>query len=354
LSGGVDSSVAAFILKESFPQLFGASHFIWPESRCCSLEVFSRAKAVCRRLDIPYFEVDLHGAFKDTVVGNFVETYLNGKTPNPCILCNKVIRFDLFYHGLEKLLRRENLLRGEERLRFSTGHYARIEKNEEGLFLKKALDPLKDQTYMLYRLSREMLSRFVFPLGDYLKADVVKMAAAYGLEYSQVKESQDACFVDTDYVDFIARYTGLKAGNRNSAADAFEPGEIVDPEGNVLGHHRGTVHYTVGQRRGLGLGDGPWYVSRLDLQNHRLVVAGRSKAQSSRLAVEELNWFIEAPRKPFSCQVKIRYQSGEIPCRVEPGEKGVQVQLEDPEFVTPGQSAVFYREDLVLGGGIIS
>jgi tRNA-specific 2-thiouridylase len=298
-------------------------------------------------LSIPYFKVDLQGAFKETVVGNFIEAYLHGKTPNPCVLCNRVIRFDLFYHRLQERLRREGLLPADEALTFSTGHYARIQETVDGFFLRKAVDPVKDQTYMLYRINKNLLPHFVFPLGDYLKAGVVNLAGDYQLKYTQVKESQDACFVDTDYVDFIARRTVTLTA-------AFQSGDIVDPEGKVLGQHQGTVHYTVGQRRGLGLGSGPWYVSKLDPQHHRVVVAKRDQAQSVCFGVDDLNWFIEEPKESFDCEVKIRYQTGEIPCRVKSMKGRVQVQLSRGEFVTPGQSAVFYRGDLVLGGGIIT
>jgi tRNA-specific 2-thiouridylase len=346
LSGGVDSSVAALLLHEQGGPLVGASHFIWPDSRCCSVEVFERARNLSRRLEIPYFRVDLASEFREAVVGDFIATYLAGKTPNPCIVCNRVIRFDLFYRGLLDLLAAEGLLEEGGELRFCTGHYARIQHLPGGIFLKKARDPAKDQSYMLYGIAPEMLASFHFPLGELLKSEVMDTASAAGLDYTDIKESQDACFVASDYVDFIIDQTGRK--------DLIRSGEIVDTAGNVLGEHRGSIHYTVGQRRGLGLGNGPWYVVRLEAEANRVVVARQGEAGKKDLEVSGLNWFIDTPQNRFDCHVKIRYQSREAACRVLPLDAGrARVELEKPEIVTPGQSAVFYGDDLVLGGGII-
>ena len=354
LSGGIDSSVAALLLKKQWPAMVGASHFIWPESRCCSAEVFSRARMVCDRLEIPYHQVDLYLEFKELVVGNFIATYLKGKTPNPCIICNQLIRFDLFYHRLEDLLWKKNLsVEGEqgersEPLFFATGHYVRIVKNNGGLFLAKAKDKAKDQSYMLYRIRKEMLKHLVFPLGDYSKDEVNQLAAQAGLGYERVEESQDACFVDTDYADFLCRQTGIR--------DLLKPGEIVDMKGKRLGKHRGYLYYTVGQRRGLGLGNGPWYVKRIDGEKNLVYVARKEEANSEIFRVENLNLFVPDLEERPSLKVKIRYQSGEIPCRLQAAaEQGgrLQVILERPAIVTPGQSAVFYENDLVVGGGVI-
>jgi tRNA-specific 2-thiouridylase len=327
--------------------LVGASHFIWPDSRCCSVEVFERARGLSRRLGIPWFRVDLAAEFRDAVVGDFIATYLAGRTPNPCVVCNRVIRFDLFYRALHGLLAAEGLLAAGDDLRFCTGHYARIQTSPGSVFLRKAKDPAKDQTYMLYGLGREMLRHFCFPLGDLRKREVTERAAAAGLDYTEIKESQDACFVAGDYVDFIVAQTGRE--------DLLRPGEIVDPAGRVLGHHRGCIRYTVGQRRGLGLGSGPWYVVRLDPEANRVLVARREEAGRKDLEAASLNWFIDPPQEPFSCRVKIRYQSRETSCRVVPlNAERVRVELAAPEIVTPGQAAVFYDGDLLLGGGTIA
>jgi tRNA-specific 2-thiouridylase len=345
LSGGVDSAVAAALLKKKVPRMVGASHVIWPGSRCCSEEVLNRARETCRLLNIPYIREDLQKEFREEVVEDFIRSYLNGKTPNPCVICNKRIRFDAFYLRLKATLRERGLLDREESLFFSTGHYARILETGEGSFIAKGSDPDKDQSYMLYQVPKRMLGNMVLPLGAYRKSEVLSLAADLGLPYTRVRESQDACFVEGSYVDFIEEQTGR--------GDLQKEGEIVDLRGRVLGRHRGTVNYTVGQRRGLGLGNGPWYVARIDARANRLVVAREEEAGSREFAIDRTNWFIEPPKLTLRCAVKIRYQADETPCRVEPRDQGFQVVLEDPRIVTPGQSAVFYDRDLVLGGGII-
>ncbi len=346
LSGGVDSAVAAAVLKKSWPRLIGASHIIWPASRCCSEEVLDRAREVCRRLDIPYLQVDLFPEFRERVVGNFIESYLEGRTPNPCVLCNGFIRFDLFYDRLKSILRERGMLGRREKLFLATGHYARIVKTSEGFFIGKGRDRGKDQSYMLYRVNREKMANLLLPLGEYLKNEVTVMAQELELPFGRVRESQDACFVEHGYVDFIREATGR--------SDFLRPGEIVDLEGQVLGRHRGTIHYTVGQRRGLGLGSGPWYVARINAQENRVIVARRERACSREFTVYENNWFIDPPGGGLPCGVKIRYQVMEVPCTVEPAAGRFRVTLQRPEIVSPGQSAVFYRDGLVLGGGIIA
>jgi tRNA-specific 2-thiouridylase len=345
LSGGVDSAVAAVLLSRKYPRMVGASHLIWPGSRCCSPEVLDRARDICRLLEIPHIQIDLHRQFREQVVEDFVQTYLRGKTPNPCILCNRSIRFDAFYVRLQKTLHEQGMLGTGESLLFSTGHYARIVETPAGHFIAKGIDPVKDQSYMLYQVSREMLPNVVLPLGVYRKSEIVSMAEDLGLPYTRVRESQDACFVEDSYVEFIRSHSGR--------GDLYRRGDIVDTEGRILGKHRGTIHYTVGQRRGLGLGNGPWYVARIDPQNNRLVAARESEARRRDFQIHRANWYIPPPDRPLACKVKIRYQIEEIPCTVEPAQRGFLVSLEYPQIVTPGQSAVFYDRELVLGGGII-
>ena len=339
--------MAALLLHEGRQSdecfLVGGSHFIWPESRCCSISAFDRARAICTRLNIPYLVVDLYREFEQQVVADFVDTYLRGRTPNPCVRCNQLIRFDRFYEGLQAQLREKGLLTRDGRLSLATGHYVRVKETEEGLFFQKARDRLKDQSYMLFRINKYLLSSLIFPLGELLKPEVIELARARGLGFARIKESQDACFIEGDYAEFIAQHT----------EKPFQKGEIVDTEGKVLGAHRGTIHYTVGQRRGLSLGNGPWYVSGLEPGSNRVVVARRQDAGKQRFLVEDLNWFIEKPTHSFDAWVKVRYQSDELACRLKPTGQGVEVVLERAEIVSPGQSAVFYRDDLVLGGGTI-
>jgi tRNA-specific 2-thiouridylase len=352
LSGGVDSSVAALLLRESRPRMAGASHLIWPDSRCCSVEVLARAQAVCLRLGIPYYRIDLQQEFAERVVEDFVAAYLAGRTPNPCIRCNRFVRFDRFHTRLRERLAADGLLAESEELALATGHYARVRPTEEGWVLEKGRDQAKDQSYMLHQVRREMLPYLVLPLGEMLKSEVTRKAAELGLDYAAVRESQDACFVDGDYAEFIRSRTGRE--------ELLVPGEIVDLTGRALGRHRGILRYTVGQRQGLGLGSGPWYVARIEPAANRLVVARHKEVERRDLEVGEVNWLIEPPEAAFPCGVKVRYRSPEVPGRVEPEAEPsrpdgwrARVTLERPEIITPGQSAVFYRRDRVLGGGVI-
>jgi tRNA-specific 2-thiouridylase len=357
LSGGVDSSVAALRLADgnraaiagSAPlhRLVGATHLIWPGSRCCSAEVLRRAREVCRRLGIPYLQIDQEEEFRRRVVDDFVQTYLSGRTPNPCVRCNRFVRFGSFLPALRARLQAEGLLAEGEELKLATGHYARTVRTADGWFLAKGRDPAKEQSYMLHQVPAATLPSLVLPLGESLKSEVVREAEAAGLESARVGESQDACFVEGDYAEFLRARSGRD--------DLAGPGDIVDPSGRLLGRHRGVLRYTVGQRSGLGLADGPWYVARIEAQANRLVVARRDQALRAGFEVEGLNWFGPAPERPLECAVKLRYRGGEVPCAVEPGELPgrLRVALHRAQIVTPGQSAVFYRGELLLGGGVI-
>lgn len=356
LSGGADSSVAAYLLYEGLSshsgegaekRMAGASHYIWPDSRCCNTEVLDRAREVCRLLNLPYYIMDLTSLFKEKVVDDFTQTYINGKTPNPCIRCNQWVRFKAFYNLLTERMRENGLLGDEEPLYFSTGHYVRVENTADGAFIKRARDNNKDQSYMLYRISKEMLEYLIFPLGEYRKDEVMEIARKLDLPSASGAESQDACFVEGEYVDFLKNYTGRR--------DLSTEGDIIDTEGNVIGKHKGYIHYTIGQRRGLDLGNGPWYVTDIDPEGNRVVVGRKKDARSNRFIVEETNWFIEEHGKEFNCNVRVRYNSPEIPCTVFPiDDSSVIVRLKESTIVSPGQSAVFYHNGLVMGGGIIS
>ncbi|MBN2352363.1 MAG: tRNA 2-thiouridine(34) synthase MnmA [Spirochaetales bacterium] len=346
LSGGVDSSAAALLLRDRYPRFVGATHFIWPDSRCCSLTVFKRAEYLARKLSIPYFVVDVQAAFRGDVVDEFIASYIAGATPNPCVRCNERVRFTVFYDELRKKLLAENLLSDGEELLFATGHYARVGNEGGRYFIRKGRDPVKDQSYMLYRLPQALLPRLVFPLGGMLKKEAIEYARLHGLSAAEEPESQDACFVDSSYIDFIVRETGR--------ADLRAPGEIVDTAGRKRGEHRGYIGYTVGQRRGLGLGDGPWYVAGVDPERNRVIVGREEEAGRREFTVGNANWFIAPPEKSLRCGVRIRYQTHESDCLLEPlGDGRVRAVIDRPEFVTPGQSAVFYDGDAVMGGGVI-
>jgi tRNA-specific 2-thiouridylase len=323
----------------------GASQNIWSE-RQDTPKTLHLAKKACRLLEIPYYVVDLAQEFQEIIIDDFVSTYLNGKTPNPCVICNQRIKFDLFFKRIEAAVRGDGWLEGGAEIYFATGHYARIESERDGLALKKGKDLEKDQSYMLYRLPRALLSRLVFPLGEYTRSEVLEEARRFDLPGAQIRSSQDACFLEGRYGDFIVRQTGREELRRT--------GEIVDQKGRALGRHRGFIFYTVGQRRGLGLGNGPWYVHSIDPVRNRIYVGRRRDILRKSIEVSDMNWLVDQPKAPFSCTVKLRYQSGELVCTVKPlACERVKVLLKKGAVVTPGQSAVFYDADRVLGGGII-
>ena len=232
MSGGVDSSMALEYLKKDWDTIVGANHVVWHGVKCSSPEVISRAEELCQKEDIPFYCLDVSQEFDKKVAKAFVKDYLHGLTPNPCVICNRFIKFTFFYDRLKEQLIKDGIMSPEDQLYYSTGHYVRLVEKSGSLFLAKARDLSKDQSYMLYRLPKELLARCVFPLGDKLKTDVKKEAATLGMPSSSVKESQDICFIEGSYGDFIEKYTGKQ----------YKPGAIFDLQGNRLGNHRGYLH----------------------------------------------------------------------------------------------------------------
>jgi len=354
MSGGVDSSAAAWLLLNDpeignlYPDnyLIGVTHW-WDELRLSSPGLQERAASVCERLGISYHILDLGGDFRRKVMDDFAANYVQGMTPNPCVRCNEKIRFTEFYGRCLEVAEKLPDFNKDE-FRFCTGHYVRTEEKDGRIFLRKAADPAKDQSYMLYRIPADVLSHCIFPLGSFTKERIKDIAAEHGFFGTAIKESQDICFIDDDYVSFLKRHLSPEALERTD-----KPGTIFDTEGNKLGPSRGFLHYTIGQRKGLGLGDGPWYVAEVDAAENRVVVGRKDQLGSSEFSVGELNWFIEPPTEIFECRVQVRYNSTEYTCRLIPVGGGVRVELDGSAVATPGQSAVFYDGELVLGGGII-
>ncbi len=347
LSGGVDSSVTAALLKEKGYEVIGLSMIIYDDRikinnkgrHACygpdEIEDINSAESVCKKLDIPFHVIDLKDEFNRFVIKYFRSEYLGGRTPNPCIVCNRKLKFGFM---LEKARNA-----GIKFDKFATGHYARIIKDRGRYLLGKPLDRNKDQTYFLYSLSGRQLSEILFPLGEYNKEDVRKIARSTGLETSERPESQD--FISGG--DFSPLFK----------PEEIKEGDIVNNKGEVVGKHKGIIHYTVGQRKGLGISSPePLYVSEIDVLNNRIVVDNRSSMFSKGLTASKINLIsIDEIEEPLKVRVKIRLQHEAAPAVLSPEGKGkAKVIFNKPQLaVTAGQSAVFYDGDIVLGGGVI-
>jgi tRNA-specific 2-thiouridylase len=349
MSGGVDSSVVAHLLKEQGHEVIGLSFELWDKrdlkasNVCCSVETIELARNVAASLGIRHCTVDVRDSFYRHVIESFCNSYIQGLTPNPCILCNKYIKFD-------ELLKKAAELNADG---IATGHYARITEgpltgDRKTYVLRKGADPVKDQSYVLYVLKQEELAKTLFPLGAMKKEETREIARKIGLASAMRPESQEICFVGDDrYADFI----------RDFSPESVVPGDIIDSGGTLRGRHRGLAFYTIGQRKGLGLASpAPLYVTGIDRKGNRIVVGGREEALKKSFNVKELNWIYPSPLTvPARVHVKIRSTMQEVPATVSPGtDGGVTVAFDDPQWApAPGQSAVFYDKDLVMGGGII-
>jgi len=353
MSGGVDSSVAAALLTQQEFQVIGLTMHIWDyesvggnvfnESGCCSLESMDDARSVCHTLGIPHYVIDVRDDFERQVIANFESEYLQGRTPNPCILCNSKIKWEVLFKKALEL--------GCDF--FSTGHYARVDFEEEGgrYLLRRGIDRSKDQAYALWELSQEQLKRTIFPLGNLSKIEVRKIASDLNLKTKDKQESQEICFVpDNDYSRFLRE--------RNPVAlSEIHEGEIFDQEGNVLGCHRGYPFYTIGQRKGLGIALGkPMYVTEIDARSNKIVVGEKDDLKKSGLWANHANWIaIEKLDSPLEVEAQIRYNDPGRKATVYPFENGSLKVIFDTfhQAVTPGQSVVFFQDDVVVGGGVI-
>lgn len=354
LSGGVDSATCAGLLVEAGERVVGISMRLYNAhgtsaasgGRCCGPRDLEDARAVCAHLGIPFYVANYEEDFRSAVIDDFIKTYRAGRTPNPCVRCNEKIKF-------LPLLYRARALGGSA---LCTGHYARIEKGpDEKPRLKKAVDGQKDQSYFLFGMPRAALNYVRFPLGGLTKEEVRAHALRLGLPNAQKPESQEICFVpDGDYATFVEQ------GSPSMGASlSLGGGDIVDMSGNVIGHHDGIHRYTVGQRRGLGGGLGaPQYVVSIDALTRRIRVGPRDALNSDTARVSELHWLIDPPPPgaELDCAVQIRYRRRPQPARLVVLSNGdVAVHLSTPELaITPGQAAVFYDGDVVLGGGFIA
>ncbi len=351
MSGGVDSSCALLLLQRQGYEVIGATMHLYDNEdigvkskTCCSLNDVEDAKAAAARFNVPHYVFNFKDRFKKAVIENFNNQYLNGLTPNPCIDCNRYLKFDA-------LLERAKMLECDY---IATGHYARIvfDENANRYSLKKSLCGgevnEKDQSYVLYNLTQEQLAHILFPLGEMDKSEVRKIAEENGLVNYNKPDSQDICFVpDGDYAKFIREYTGIVP----------QKGNVTDKNGNVLGQHGGLINYTIGQRKGLGIAFGkPMYVVDKDVKNNTVIVGEGEDLFRDSLIANDLNWIaFDKFSAPFGCKAKTRYKQIEQPCTVYPNEDGtVKVVFEQPQrAVTAGQRIVFYDNDTVIGGGVI-
>jgi tRNA-specific 2-thiouridylase len=341
MSGGVDSSVTAALLKDEGYQVVGVTMQIWPPDErgfdgCSGTDATVDAQRVAQKLGVPHYTMDFREIFAQKVISDFCQEYQRGRTPNPCIRCNQHVKFGA-------LLQRANEL-GADFL--ATGHYARIEQVNERYVLRKGVDPAKDQSYVLYTMTQDQLKRTLMPLGNLTKQTVRQLAQEFNLPVAGKPESQDICFIsDNNYLRFLEGYIMAK------------PGPIMDRKGNVLGEHRGIIHYTVGQRRGLGISaHEPFYVVAIEPDGNIVIIGSRDEVYGDELVAAELNWgLIEKPARPIAIEAKIRYLHKSARALVTPLDSAkAHVRFEQPQMaIAPGQAVVFYQGDVLVGGGKI-
>ncbi len=343
LSGGVDSSTAAFLLQEAGYEVIGVAMRLWHEEEtapgdqhrsCYSTQSIHDAEQVCLSLGVPFHTIDLEDEFKQYVIDYFCQEYVQGRTPNPCIACNQHIKFGF--------LLEQALSLGTDYL--ATGHYVRIEYFNDAYHLLKGIDPNKDQSYMLYTLGQDKLNHLLFPLGNYLKSEVRELARQKGLPAADRPSSQDICFTSTGCGAFLSQHSTATQG------------EIVNRRGEVLGKHKGTPFYTVGQRHGLGLAAAErLYVTNIEPDTNKITVGTGEELCSSSLTASRVNWVSgKHPSEPITVNAKIRYRSPEVAATLSPKPDSVDIEFHQPQrAVAPGQAVVFYQDSEVLGGGTI-
>jgi len=345
LSGGVDSSVAAALLMEQGYEVVGVTMRLWSapgceeENRCCTPHTRELAAQLAEQLGIPFHILDAQQAFRQAVVQRFLDGYSRGDTPNPCVYCNRYLKWDHLWQFAQFI--------GAEAI--ATGHYARLREGTDGTYeLWKGVDATKDQTYFLSLLTQQQLAHTLFPLGEYTKVEVRQIAHARQLPSADAPESQDLCFLGKrDYRDFLREY----------APQAVQPGEIVDRQGKVLGSHNGLAFYTIGQRKGMPASAQALYVYQKDLEQNRLVVATEAELGADSMQVREINWIAgNPPAEHFEAEVKIRFKAVPALAQIEVQPDGsAMVHFANPlRDITPGQLAVFYQGEKVLGGGWIN
>ncbi len=341
MSGGMDSSFAAHILKQKNYKVVGITFQLLPEKiknikspkACCSSEMINRAKSVADSLLIPHHVINLTKEFEEHVIENFIKEYRSGRTPNPCIMCNRHIKFSSFLN--------KALSAGADKI--ATGHYANIYKTNEGYILTKGIDAEKDQSYFLYSIKKDLLEHILLPVGHYTKTSLKKWNDILKLNYQKARESQDICFIKKDsYREFLSGFVELRSG------------PVYSVEGKFLGHHEGIHLYTIGQRRGLNIPyTEPLYIIDIIVEENTIIAGPKKYLKKSKLFASDINMLNNSSSENFAAG-KIRYRQKEEPCRYRLSDSSLEVEFENPvTSITPGQSVVLYDDDIVLGGGII-
>lgn len=345
MSGGVDSGVAAFLIKNAGYDCMGVTMKLYDnedigisgDKTCCSLDDIEDARNIAIKLGIPYYVFNFKDDFEEKVIKNFIDTYEKGGTPNPCIECNRYLKF-------EKLMQKMYELKYDYVV---TGHYADIEYKDGRYYLKRGADKSKDQSYVLYSLTQEQLAHTLFPVSRYDKNEIRKIAEEQGFYNAHKPDSQDICFVpDGDYASFIERHTG----------NIYPKGDFVDTQGNVLGTHNGIIRYTIGQRKGLGIAVGkPVYVCKKDIENNKVVLGDEENLMTDTVYADNFNWIYKKIKTGLDCTAKTRYNMVDRKCRAEICPDGrVKIVFNSPvRAVTSGQAVVLYDGDYVVGGGTI-
>lgn len=346
MSGGVDSFVAAYLLAKSGYEPVGATLCLGIDINtaaedtpgdlpgCCGAQAINDAKSVCTKLGIAHYVFDFSGEMRKYVIDSFIDSYLNGRTPNPCVDCNSFLKFGAFMDKARAL--------GFDYV--ATGHYASILHSGNSYYLAKPADLAKDQTYFLYGIERSKLPYIIFPLAKYKKDKVRKIAGTIGLNVADKKESQEICFItDNNYKDFLEKNSRVNSGE----------GDTIDINGKIIGKHKGFAYYTIGQRKGIGISStSPLYVIGIDPFKNQIIAGSRKYLKSKKLVAAQLNLLVD--KLPASAEAKIRYNHKAAKCIIKYIDEGLEVVFEESqEAITPGQSVVFYKDRLVLGGGVI-
>ena len=349
MSGGVDSSVTLLRIIEMGYEAIGVTMKLWEykdfggnnlqENNCCAISSINKAKLVCERMGVPHYTIDFTESFRKNVVDNFVDEYIKGRTPNPCVRCNSFIKWDTFIEQAKIL--------GAKYI--ATGHYAQIDKKNNNYFIKPGVDEKKDQSYVLWGIPKETLSKTILPLGALTKEQVRQIARDNNLETAEEPESMEICFIaDNNYKRFINEYAADKVAN-------IKEGKTLNESGEEIGSNEGYTNYTIGQRRGIGISNpNPLYVKKINSENNTITVAEKNSLFKDICKVEHLNWLIDEPELPMNTLCQIRYNGNRSEAKIYKENNQFIVKFMEPQLaITPGQSIVFYANDILSGGGII-